>query len=215
MPRGNLPRPAPAGWTRAELALLRPLRTPGRIQSFVDSLAYRAEDAPACPRRVLAERRAHCYDGALFAAAALRRIGHRPLLVDLQAVRDDDHVLAAFRERGRWGAVAKSNFAGLRFREPIFRTVRELAASYFEDYFNLRGEKTLRNYSSPFDLSRLDALDWTFREDHLAAIADRLDRSRHHRLLTAAMERGLCRVDARSMRSGMVGTDLAGVHGGP
>ncbi len=215
MPRGNHSRRAPAGWTRAELALLRPLRTPGRVQSFVDSLAYRTEDAPASPRRVLAERRAHCFDGALFAAAALRRIGHRPLLVDLQAVRDDDHVLAVFRERGRWGAVAKSNFAGLRFREPIFRSVRELAASYFEQYFNLRGEKTLRNYSVPFDLSRLDALEWSFRDDHLPDIAGRLDGSRHHRLLTPAIERALRRVDARSMQAGMVGTDLAGVHGGP
>jgi hypothetical protein len=215
MPRATPPRRAPSAWTRAELAALRPLRTPGRIQSFVDSLAYRVEDDPGSPRRVLAERRANCYDGALFAAAALRRLGHRPLLVDLQAVRDDDHVLAAFRERGHWGAVAKSNFAGLRFREPVFRSVRELALSYFEDYFNLKGEKTLRNYSVPFDLSRLDALEWTFRDDHLRDIAGRLDGSRHHRLLSAEMERALGRVDARSLRAGMVGTDMAGVHAGP
>jgi hypothetical protein len=111
--------------------------------------------------------------------------------------------------------VAKSNFAGLRFREPIFRDVRELAASYFEDYFNLRGEKTLRNYSVPFDLSRLDSLEWTFRDEHLREIAGRLDGSRHHRLLTPAMERALGRVDARSIQAGMVGTDMAGVHRGP
>ena len=215
MPRATPPRRAPSAWTRAELAALRPLRTPGRIQSFVDALAYRAEDDPGSPRRVLAERRANCYDGALFAAAALRRLGHRPVLVDLQAVRDDDHVLAAFRERGHWGAVAKSNFAGLRFREPVFRSVRELALSYFEDYFNLKGEKTLRNYSVPFDLSRLDALEWTFRDDHLRDIAGRLDGSRHHRLLTPEMERALRRVDARSLQAGLVGTDMAGVHAGP
>jgi len=215
MPRATTPRRAPSAWTRAELAALRPLRTPGRIQSFVDSLAYRAEDDPGSPRRVLAERRANCYDGALFAAAALRRLGHRPFLVDLQAVHDDDHVLAAFRERGHWGAVAKSNFAGLRFREPVFRSVRELALSYFEDYFNLKGEKTLRNYSVPFDLSRFDALEWTFRDDHLRDIAGRLDGSRHHRLLTPEMERALRRVDARSLQAGMVGTDMAGVHAGP
>ena len=214
MPRATTPRRAPSAWTRAELAALRPLRTPGRIQSFVDSLAYRAEDDPGSPRRVLVERRANCYDGALFAAAALRRLGHRPFLVDLQAVHDDDHVLAAFRERGHWGAVAKSNFAGLRFREPVFRSVRELALSYFEDYFNLKGEKTLRNYSVPFDLSRFDALEWTFRDDHLRDIAGRLDGSRHHRLLTPEMERALCRVDARSLQAGMVGTDMAGVHAG-
>ena len=206
-------RPAPDGWTRAELRVLGRLRTPGHIQDFVDGLDYRAENDPGSPRRVLAERRANCYDGALLAAAALRRLGHRPLLVDLQAVRDDDHVLAVFRERGHWGAVAKSNFAGLRFREPVFRTVRELALSYFEDYFNLRGEKTLRNHSLPFDLARFDRLGWTFRDDHLLDIAGWLDDSPHRSLLTTAMVRGLRRVDRRSMRSGMVGTDLAGVHG--
>jgi hypothetical protein len=213
MTRSRSPRGAPAGWTRSELAALRPLTTPGRIQAFVDALAYRSEDAPACPRRVLAERRAHCYDGALLAAAALRRIGHRPLLVDLQADRDDDHVLAVYRVRGAWGAVAKSNFAGLRFREPVHRSVRELVLTYFDDYFNLRGERTLRRYSVPFDLSRFDALGWTFRDDVLPGIAGWLDASRHHRLLSPAQERGLGRVDRRSMAAGMVGTDMAGVHG--
>jgi hypothetical protein len=206
-------RPPPAGWTSAERAVLRRLRTPARIQDFLDGLAYRTEDAPASPRRVLAERRAHCYDGALFAAAALRHAGHPPLLVDLQAVRDDDHVLAVFRERGRWGALAKSNFAGLRFREPVFRSVRELALSYFELYFNLEGEKTLRRHSVPFDLSRVDRLGWTFDETHLGEIASRLDGSRHLPLLAPGQERRLRPVDGRTMRSGLVGTDLAGVHG--
>jgi len=211
MPRGTASRQPPAAWTRAELAVLRRLRSPGRIQDFLDGLAYRTEDLPACPRRVLAERRAHCFDGALFAAAALRLSGHRPLLVDLQAVRDDDHVLAVYRDRGRWGAVAKSNFSGLRFRDPIFRDLRELAASYFEDYFNLKGEKTLRNYSVPFDLSRFDRLGWTFDETHLPAIAGRLDGSRHFPLLRPRGERALRRVDARSFEAGTLGTDMAGV----
>jgi hypothetical protein len=213
MPERPSSRRAPDGWTRAELAVLRRLRTPAHVQDFLDGIAYRAEDAPACPRRVLRERRAHCYDGALFAAAALRLQGHPPLLVDLQAVRDDDHVLAVFRRGGRWGAVAKSNFAGLRYRDPIHRSVRELAASYFEAYFNLQGEKTLRRHSVPFDLSRLDRLRWTFDETHLDAIAGRLDASRHHPLLARGQERTLRPVDARSMRAGMVGTDMAGVHG--
>ena len=205
--------PEGSGWTRPELAALRPLRTPARIQSFVDGLTYRVEDDPGSPRRVLAERCANCYDGAIFAAAALRRLGHRPLLLDLQAVRDDDHVLAVFQVRGRWGAIAKSNFSGLRWRDPVYRSVRELAASYFEDYFNLRGEKTLRNYSVPFDLSRFDRLDWTFRDDGLREIAGWLDGSRHFALLSPGTERDLRRVDPRSMQAGMVGTDLAGVHG--
>lgn len=201
-------------WTRAEQALFRRLSTPARIQTFLDGLGYRAETEPACPRGVMAERRAHCYDGALFAAAALRHLGHPPRLVDLRAVRDDDHVLAVFRVGRAWGAVAKSNFAGLRYREPIFRTLRELALSYFEDYFNLDGEKTLREFSGPLSLAQFDRLGWEFRPEHLGRIAERLDGLRHHRLLSPSQERRLARVDARSMEAGMVGTVAEGVYGG-
>jgi hypothetical protein len=167
-----------------------------------------------CPRQVMAERRAHCFDGALFAAAALAEQGHPPLLVDLWAVRDDEHVLAVFRADGRLGAVAKSNFTGLRFREPIFRTVRELVLSYFEDYFNLQGEKTLRAHSGPMDLRQFDHLGWRFRDEPVPHISDRLDALVHRRLLTPAMERRLSRVDRRSMKAGMVGTLAAGVYRG-
>jgi hypothetical protein len=161
---------------------------------------------------VLRERRANCYDGALFAAAALRRLGHPPLLVDLRAVRDDDHVLAVFRARGAWGAVAKSNFVGLRYREPIYRTLRELALSYFDGYFNLEGERTLRSFSPALRLAPLDRLDWTFSDAPLDGIADRLDALRHTPLLAPAMVRALGRVDARSMEGGMVGTLPEGVY---
>ena len=204
--------PAPPDWSRPERATLRRLSTPRRIQDLLDGLAYRAEDDPASPQRALAERRAHCFDGALLAAAALRFHGAPPLLLDLRAVRDDDHVLAVFRVRGRWGAVAKSNFAGLRYRDPIHRTPRELALSYFDDYFNLEGEKTLREHSGPFDLSRFDALDWTFRDDHLQDIAGRLDGARHFRLLDRGAERLLRPVDERSLRSGTFGADRKGLH---
>ena len=182
------------------------------IQRFLDSTRYSADPFGRAPLRVLHDRTANCFDGALLAAAALRRLGHPPLLVDLRAVRDDDHVIAVFRRHGRWGAVAKSNFVGLRFREPIFRTVRELATSYFESYFNLKGEKTLRAFSAPFHLSRFDRLEWTFRDDHLPYIAERLDGSRHFRILTQQMERALLRVDPRSMQAGMLGADPAGLH---
>jgi hypothetical protein len=110
--------------------------------------------------------------------------------------------------------VAKSNFTGLRFREPIFRSLRELATSYFEDYFNLRGEKTLRRYSVPFDLSRFDRLGWTFDEAHLQVIAERLDGSRHFPLLRPRGEKSLRRVEERSFRAGTLFTDMAGVHPG-
>jgi len=201
-------------WTPGELAVLRKLSSPARIQEWVDGLVYRAEDEAVCPRHVIAERRAHCYDGALFAAAALRRLGHPPALLDLRAVRDDDHVLALFRVDGHWGAVAKSNFVGLRFREPIYRTLRELVLSYFEVYFNTRREKTLREFSGPLRLAQFDRLGWMFRDEPVPHISDRLDALRHFRVLTRRAERRLCPVDPRSMEAGMVGTLAEGIYKG-
>ena len=118
------------GLTAGELRTLRGLKTPALIQRFVDGLTYQYADTAGSVRRALRERKGHCLEGALVAAAALRVHGHRPLLMDLEAVRDDDHVVALYRERGLWGGIAKSNYAGLRFRAPVYRTLRELALSY-------------------------------------------------------------------------------------
>ena len=145
------------GLTPENLRTLRALKTPAQIQKFIDALPYQYANTAWSPQRVLRERKGHCLEGALLAAAALRVNGHPPLLMDLEAVHDDDHVLALYREGGLWGSIAKSNFAGLRFRAPIYRTLRELALSYFEHYYNLRGERTLRSYSRPVNLARLDA----------------------------------------------------------
>ena len=106
---------------------------------------------------MLRDRKAHCYDGAVFAAAALARLGYPPLVVNLfpKTRNDDEHLLAVYRQRGAWGAVAKSNFVGLRFREPIYRTLRELVLSYFEHYYNVAGKKTLWSYTPPVEPGRL------------------------------------------------------------
>jgi hypothetical protein len=188
------------------------LRDPARIQGFLDRIPYSTDPFYRCPRRVLRDRKAHCFDGALFAAAALRRLGYAPLLVDMRAIRDDDHILAIFRRDGRVGAVAKSNFVGLRYREPLFRSIRDLVLSYFEDYHNLEREKTLRSYSVPLDLSRFDALDWQVRDDGLEVIASRLDRIRHFQLLTRRQVSALATVDPRSFRASTLGTNMAGVY---
>ncbi|BDG05983.1 hypothetical protein [Anaeromyxobacter oryzae] len=203
-----------AAWTRAERAVLRRLSTPARIQAYLDGLQYRAEDRAACPRKVLVEGRAHCYDGAIFAAAALAELGHPPLLLDMWAVRDDDHVLAVYRVDGYFGAIAKSNFVGLRFREPVYRTLRELVLSYFELYFNAAGEKTLRAFSGLLDLRRFDRLGWRFDDAPLPFISDRLDALPHRKILTRAMERRLQPVDPRSMEAGMLGTLREGLYAG-
>ena len=208
------PLAPPGAWTRAERAILRRLSTPARIQDFLDTLRYRPEDEPGCPRRVLEERCANCYDGAILAAAALRELDHPPLLLDLWAVRDDDHVLAVYRVDGLLGAVAKSNFVGLRFREPVCRTLRELVLSYFEQYFNASGEKTLRGFSPLLDLRRFDRYDWTFRDEPLRYVSDRLDAMPHQRLLSTAAERRLSPVDPRSREAGMLGTAPEGLYKG-
>ena len=203
-------RPEP--WTARERAVLSRLTTPGAVQRFLDGLRYSDDGRYRSPRSVLRDRRAHCFDGALFAAAALRRLGHEPLLVDLRAVRDDDHVIALFRSRGRIGAVAKSNFVGLRYREPIHRTVRELVLSYFEPYYNLRREKTLRSFSGPVSLRPFDRLEWLTRDETMDLIAERLDAARHFPLVTRAQAARLSPVDDRSYRAGMVGVNAAGLY---
>jgi hypothetical protein len=199
-------------WNRAELAILDHLTNPERIQAFIDGLPYSADPFSRSPRSVLRDRKANCFDGALFAAAALRRVGYPPVVVDMRAVRDDDHVIAIFRRGGHIGAVAKSNCVGLRYREPVFRTLRELALSYFEDYFNLDYEKTLRSYSAPFELSRLDKLCWETSDEHLEDIGARLDAIRHFPLLSAKQVSSLARVDKRSYVAGFIGSNRAGLY---
>jgi hypothetical protein len=199
-------------WTAAQRRRIATLRSPGEIQAFLDAIPYSADPFYRCPRRVLADRKAHCFDGALFAAAMLRRIGFPPLLVDTRAVRDDDHVIAIFRRHGRIGAIAKSNFVGLRFREPVFRSVRELVLSYFEVYYNAAGEKTLRSFSAPLDLRRFDELQWETIDTHLGVIATRLDTIRHYPLLSRRMAAGLIKVDERSLNAGMLGLDRSGLY---
>jgi len=199
-------------WTAAERRRIATLRSPREIQAFLDAIPYSADPFYRCPRRVLADRKAHCFDGALFAAAMLRRIGFPPLLVDTRAVRDDDHVIAIFRRHGCVGAVAKSNFVGLRFREPVFRSVRELVLSYFEVYYNAEGEKTLRSFSPPLDLRRFDDLQWETSDAHLGVIAARLDTIRHYPLLSLRTAAALIRVDERSLKAGMLGLDRSGLY---
>jgi hypothetical protein len=200
-------------WTPEEEAVLSELSSPERIQAFLDATPYSTDPVYRCPRSVLRDRRAHCFDGALLAAAALRRRGEPALIVDLRAVRDDDHVITIFRRRGRVGAVAKSNVVGLRYREPIYRDLRELVMSYFEFYYNLDGEKTLRSYSIPLDLKQYDRLSWTTVDGVMDAIAKRLDARRHVPLLTPAMIRGLSRMDQRTFDAGLAGANNDGLYG--
>jgi hypothetical protein len=192
-------------FTPAELRKLRSLKTPHGIQRFLDDMPYHLADTAWSPRRVLQENTSHCFEGATLAAAALRAIGYPPLVIDLEAEHDTDHVVAVYRINGHWGAIAKSNYTGCRYREPVYRTLRELALSYFDVYFNLRRERSLRTFSRPVSLTRFDARDWMTTNEHLWFIAEYLFTIRHHSLLRPGMAKRLHRLDDRSFRAGCLG----------
>lgn len=192
-------------FTPSELRFLKGLRDPWGIQCFLNSVPYHLAGTAFSPRQVIRHRTAHCLEGAIFAAAAMRVNGLPPLLLDLEGWHDTDHVIAPFRAQGAWGAVALSNFTGLRFRPPVYRGLRELAMSYFNDYFNLRRERSLRTYSQPVNLARFDQLGWETREDNVWFIAEHLCDIPHTRLLTRAQERALTPVDKRALAAAKVG----------
>ncbi len=193
------------GFTPAELRTVRALKTPAGVQRFLDALPYNLRLDARSPRRVLHDRTASCLEGGIFAAAALRILGFPPLIFDLEADRDTDHVVAIFKVGGHWGAVAKSNFTGCRYREPVYRSLRELALSYFNIYFNLRFERTLRRYSRPVNLTRFDRRHWMATEQPIWFIAEYLCEIPHIALLKPAMEKRLTRVDPRTIKGEMVG----------
>ena len=195
------------GLTPREWRAFSALRTPVGIQQALEAMPYHIASSAWSPRRVLREGTAHCLEGAIFAAAALRVLGFAPLLVDLEAVQDTDHVVSVFRLRGHWGAIAKSNFSGLRARAPVYRTLRELVMSYFEGYVNLRGDRTLRAYSQPVNLARFDRArpGWMTTDDDVWWIPEHLVGIPHTPILSPPVLRTLRRVDGRSMQAALVG----------
>jgi hypothetical protein len=196
-------------WNEEELTLLRSFKEPYDIQRFLDSIPYDEKDEAGSPRKVIRERKAMCFEGALFAAAALQFLGREPLLLDMRAVNDDDHVIAIFKDKDLFGAVAKSNFTTLRFREPVYRNLRELVMSYFDFYFNTRGEKTLRSYSLPLNL-KVFGDEWQTREESLDYIGEALDRRRHFAVMKEGIK--LHVVDDLLLRSGLMGSNSRGLY---
>ena len=198
--------------SKAEQRLVATLNEPHKIQLFLDRLTYATETVYRAPLQVMRERTCQCFDGAVLAAALLNRLGYPAMILNLLPnKRDDDHVLALFRRDGHWGAIAKSNFAGLRFREPVYRNLRELIMSYFEHYYNLHGEKTLRGYTRPLNLKAFDRHDWMTRSDTMELIAQRLDEIRRTEILTRPMIGRLSNVDKRSCEAGLHGANMAGL----
>ncbi len=171
-----------------EIAIFKKLDTPKKIQDFLNTLPINHEpngDTCKSPRMVLQEKNAHCIEGALLAAVILYYHGHEPLLLDLKAVDPDfDHVVALFREGKTWGAISKTNHPVLRYREPIYASSRELAMSYFHEYFLDNGKKTMRSFSQPFDLRQFDSEDWMISSKNLWHITEALDLSPHTEIMT-------------------------------
>jgi hypothetical protein len=182
------------GLSRDESAVMAQLRTPEKIQDYLIDLKNNKElqgDTCLSVREALNQQQAHCIEGAFIAAAALWMQGHPPLLMDLQARGDDDHVVTLFRHRGLWGAISKSNHVWLRWRDPLYRSPRELAMSYFHEYVSTSARKTLRAYSGPFDLRRHEPALWVTNKEHCWEIALALDQSRHYPLVTPEQARRL------------------------
>lgn len=200
-----------SAFSRQQRLVLQRLSTPLKIQTYLDSLAYSVDDFNRTPLRVMTDRLANCFDGALFSAFALSRLGHPPRIVDLFADNDDDHLLALFKSHGAWGALAKSNYVGLRFREPVYRSLRELVMSYFEPFYNTLGERSLRSYTRPISLRQFDRLGWVTEDTAMPVVSDHTEMVPRIPLLTRSMIQGLSPVDARSYEAGQLGVVQEGL----
>ncbi len=198
-------------WNNNETEFLKELSDPDMIQTFLDSIDYNPNYECRSPRWVIKKRSAHCFEGALFAASALEFIGYKPLIVDMKSYNDDDHVIAVFTEQGHWGAVAKSNFTSLRYREPVYRTLRELIMSYFDFYFNINGDKSLRSYSRPLDLTIYNNRHWTTTDEDLEFIGDKLEAMHHYPVADQRMIDNLKKASDTMMKAGMLGSNAEGL----
>jgi hypothetical protein len=208
MARKRFAQPADLGLPPAQFATLKRLDTPKKIQAFLHGLRQNWEvDGETCRPvgEVLRTRRAHCIEGAMLAAAALWIHGEPPLLLDMRAEQDFDHVVTLFRRNGCWGAISKTNGIGLRWRDPVYRTLRELAMSYFHEYTNRRNHKTLREYSVPFDLRRIDTSIWVSGTKHCWSVAEKLDEIRHFKLVNGHHLRAVARRDPFERRIAVLG----------
>jgi hypothetical protein len=188
------------------------LNSPASIQDYLDSIPYRVENDNMCVASVFRDGRAHCFDGSLFAAAALRQLGYPPRIVQFLPENDDDHIIAIYKKSSRYGAVSKSNYVGLRSREPAYLTVRELVMSYFNDFYNFDGLFSLRGYSIPLNLSQFNQVDWLSSDKEVQAIVQALYASRKVRLFAPEVIAGFAPINSISYRMGMSISNIDGVY---
>jgi hypothetical protein len=197
------------GLNKEELKILKSLNSPKKIQDFLNKIPINFEedgkDTCLSPRMVLRNQKAHCIEGAFLAAAALRINGEKPLVVDMVSTpKDFDHVICVFKRGGHWGAISKTNHAVLRYREPVYKTIRELVMSFFHEYFDDNGKKTLRTYSNPVNLEKFDKFNWMTSEDNLWNVADALDKEKHFPILSMKQIWGLRKADKSEIEAGKI-----------
>jgi hypothetical protein len=205
-------------WSPKEISFLSKINSPDKIQTFLDSLKYNPKNYVRSPRFVFKEKMAHCFDGALFAAAALDFHNIKSSLVALYANgEDDDHVITVFKVNGYYGALAKSNYVPLRYRDPIYKNLRELVMSYFDGYFRLDGVKTLRAYSNPLALSYIRPSDWRFSEENMEPLGTSIDMRGKNKIFRASqrevsISKLLRKADRRSILGASIGIDKKGIY---
>jgi hypothetical protein len=193
-------------FTKKEKALLKKLNTPAKVQDFINSIPFNFEhdgiDRVKSPVRVLREKSAHCIEGAIFSAYALSLHGFKPKLIYLKTTKNDlEHVITLFEQDGFLGAISKTNHAVLRYREPVYKNVRELVMSYFHEYFLNDGTKTLRGYSDPLDLSIFEH-GWEVAEEDLWGIDEELDKMKHYEIISKKMVKRLRKADKIERKAG-------------
>ncbi len=197
-----------AGYIKDEISVFRKLNTPAKIQDYLNSIPFNFEKSgQTCysPREVMKNKTAHCAEGAIFASAVLEFHGHKPLIMDLRSTTkpyDYDHVVAVYKKDGYFGAISKTNHAVLRYREPVYKTIRELVMSYFHEYFLDSGKKTLREYSDLLDLNKFNKLDWRTTSEQLFEIPAYLDDIKHHKILTPKQVKNLRLADKIEVEMG-------------
>ncbi len=187
------------------------INSPFTIQQYLDSIAYKGEERDRSPLNVMLDNQGHCLDGGFLAALCLWRIGFKPLLIDIvpDLGVDDDHVLALYQIEGRWGALAKSNYINLGFREPVYKNLRELVMTYFEHYVSVHQRKVLTGYTRPIDASRYTHLNWAWDETGANVLYHKHFYGRKPiPLITKSMRNRLSPVTDRAYQAETLHTDL-------
>ncbi|MCC7356730.1 MAG: hypothetical protein IT410_03945 [Candidatus Doudnabacteria bacterium] len=186
-----------------EIKLFKKLNSPAKIQDYLNTLKHNKKDTWRSPRNVIKHKEAYCIEGAILAAAILEFHGHKPLIMDIRGAHPDvDHVIAPFKLNGYWGAISKTNYAVLRYREPIYKTLRELVMSYFHEYFLDNGIKTLRDYSVPLNLRKFKKYNWQTSEQSLEDIAEYIDTIKHIPIINKKQIKNLRKADSLEIAVG-------------